>query len=238
MAGHIHAATLLACPIVTILILWRARRRRPSDRELLCIFAVTAVVLIVAAFLFTCDICGLPKALAQWMAPGFCLFFLMAYPANAKVRLIASCGMLIAMFALPLSYDALISTPEWTGAPYSDSQERIRLAAARGIFVDVANAPELRKERYDACWLRELPVWPAMEQMARNDRRGEFINDPKCQVAIPQWHSGFTNLCGAVTVPADFWYMGGPIMFGEIELRPVKAAMRPGTSRPVETHGD
>lgn len=236
MAGHIHAIILLACPIVTVLLLWRAKRRRPARQTLLLSILLSLVVMFLASGM-SFHMCNAGRAEMQWLVPGACLYFLVAYLANAKVRWLAAIGMVVALIGLQGSYENLVHESGWTGNPEDRTIARLYASQAEGVLRDLSEKARYRGAAFGAGWLRELPIWPALKENAIEWPLGDEFDRPKRQVAISQWHSFYSHLYRAEKTPVDYWYCGGPIDKGKVELRTHDAIDSEATTQPVESGG-
>ena len=217
MAGHIHAIILLACPVVTGVILWRASlRRRPSVRHILIAAILAALPMYIAS---TPHMCNEGQAWMQWILPGACLFVLLVSLSGAAIRRITACAMALAMFGLTCHHGEFVHTSEWTGNPENRTTERECESCVNGALRLLAGKPECADVEFEAGWLRDLTIWPALKEIARDEFPRFDFENPHRQIAIPQWHSGITRLYKQGSVSADYWYCGGVLKNGEVVVR-------------------
>lgn len=226
MAGHIHAVILLACPIATMLILWRASRRRPSRQSIL-LAGFASVLLMCICQATSYHLCNAGRATTQWLLPAACLFFVLAFLASTRLRWWMAGAVVIASIGLKCHYEDLIHQTAWTGNPEDRTTKRLYTRQAETMLRKLAENPLSHDAAYPAGWLRETPIWPALYAIAGDEWSWqEELDHPMKSVPISQWHSIFTRLYRSEWPQVDYWYKGGPIATAKVELRTIETGHR------------
>lgn len=203
MEADLHALVLLALMILPVVLLGLAKRRRPTDRQL--IFALGTAVVIAFITMASNNLLtreGTPRN--QWLIPCLLLFFVLAFVQAKRWRRIGGAIIAVSMVGLSFHFTELVHSSDWTGNPDWDGGAAVLERAKRARFNDwVEQAPD-REINLPAGWVDELPSW---EPQAKQTVSGMKIYRRDIERV---WHTRLTGLYRYTTARRELWYPGGP----------------------------
>jgi len=210
----LHALALLACPIITLIVVLLTKRRSFAGRSVVApLLTPLAIGLMPMTMKHMCDE---GQAFGSWLIPLLCLWPSMLLVGPAFWRLALALLLGIAMYVLTYQHVEWVHSEELTGNPRW--AKRVFAATNRQRMQDyqvwLAERGGADTTSYPAGWLRDI------------DFGGQHIPPSDWQpidgTVTPLWHSSFTQLYTRVRIPLDYWYPGGtPTEAAEkLELRP------------------
>jgi len=214
MEADLHALALLALTILPVVLLGLAKRRRPTDRQL--IFALgTAVGVALVAWMLNHHLCreGTPRN--QWLIPCLLLFLVLAFVQAKRRRRITGAIIAAGMIGLSFHFTELVHSSEWTANPRWDGGAAALERAMRARFEDwVEQAPD-REIKLPAGWVDELPPWdPQVKEtmVGMNVYRRDIER---------VWHTRLTGLYRCRLTRQELWHAGGPLAdaTSQLEMR-------------------
>ena len=210
----LHALALLACPIVTLIVILLTKRRSFAERS------VVAPLLIPLAIGFMPmtmkHMCDEGQAFGSWLIPLLCLWPALLLIGPTVVRRAVATLLGVAMFVLTYQHDTWVHTDEITGSKQwaKISRAAMNRAELGEVAIWLANRGLRDTNSYAAGWLREIDFG----EQRLPPREWQPVDGD----ARPLWHSWFTQLYERVTIPLDYWYPGGTpaAAASGVELRP------------------
>ena len=112
--GEFQAFALLACPVVTGVLLWRCANTKPSLKAY-AIAILLAIPLSLVGLAVGTHACHYGQPFSQWFVPGLCLLVLFGGIASRYVKIIAGGVIFALMLFLNMSYASLAHRPNFIG---------------------------------------------------------------------------------------------------------------------------
>lgn len=187
-AVKIHALSLLAMPVVTLLVCCVTRRRRPTSRQVVNAGAITGVTVLMLS-VFSAHLCNNGNPGFQFLIPGACLWVVLAIAGTQWVRVSLAVCLIGLMAILAHQYVELVHSRQWIGNPraFSAAVEASTESALGGAKNKIREAAAGETTVYSPGWVRDLPF-------------GSFLGDenddqkPHIFEIEKEWHTPFTRL--------------------------------------------
>lgn len=206
MLVNLHAAALLLIVVTTVAILIRGRKRSPTSRQaaIAAIIAGGLAVLVLAINAHAC-LEGTPNF--QCIICGACLWCVLAYLEDRRLRSLTAISIVIAMTTLAFHYTDLVHTPNWTGNPRSPRRTAVQVVAEQQVEAVSQSLRAVEPDnqtQYPEGWVRDMPFAKALQHALLDVQ-------PFRRETGWAWHSAFTGLFRTKRIDQDFWYPGGTI---------------------------
>lgn len=213
MQGTVHAIVLVALPVAVVIALAAMKRRAPTSRQFTIALAIAAVGTL-AAPMFNHHMCLEGEPRMQWLILGPCLLLVLLLVNSPAWRRTIGAVVFIGMMGLSCHFTDLVHERGWTGNPNWDGGANAVFRSLRQSAAVVASDSENPNVEMAAGWLRDLPVWPAVQDLFGDQH-------PVRRELNRTWHTWLTGLYRYSSVPQDFWYPGGPLADGitKLEMR-------------------
>jgi hypothetical protein len=213
MQGTVHAVVLIILPVAVVIALAAVKRRVPTGRQFTIAFAIAAFGTL-AAPMFNFHLCYEGVPFMQWLILGPCLLLILLFVKSPAWRRTLGAAVFIGMMGLSCHFTDIVHEPGWTGNPDWDGGANIRFRSVRHSAATAAAKCEDPNLELPANWLRELPIWPVVQ---------ESLDDQHLtrREVIRTWHTTLTGLYRYFSIPQDYWYPGGPLAdaITRLELR-------------------
>lgn len=213
MQGTVHAVVLIVLPVAVVIALATTKRRAPTSKQFTIALAIAALGTL-AAPMFNHHMCREGEPRTQWLILGPCLLLVLLFVNSAAWRRALGAVVFVGMMGLSCHFTDLVHEPGWTANPDWDGGANIIFRSRRQAAAAAAADSENPNVDMPAGWLRELPVWPAVQ-----DQFGD--QHPVRRELRRAWHTWLTGLYQYSSIPQDFWYPGGPLAdaMTRLELR-------------------
>lgn len=212
-AGTKHAVAMMALLVAVVPPLAVLKRRRPTNRQFTIALAFAALGMFTASSC-AAHLCREGQPRTQLLVLGPCLLLILLFVKSTAWRRTLGALTFLGMLGLSNQFSDIVHEPGWTGNPEWDRGMSVTLRSHRQCAASVAADSDDPAAEMPAGWLREMPVWPTMQ-----DR---FVGRlPARREITATWHTWFTGLYRYTAIPQDLWYPGGPLAEGmtRLELR-------------------
>lgn len=206
MNGNLHATALLLIVGATVVICTRARSRSPTGRQA-AIATIVAGGLAVLVLAINAHACLEGTPIFQCIICGACLWCVLAYLEDRRLRFVAVISIVIVMTTSAFHYTDLVHTPNWTGNPRSPRRTAVRIVAEHQVETVSQSLRAVEPDnqtQYPEGWVRDMPFANALEHVLLDVQ-------PFRRETGWAWHSAFTGLYRTKRIDQDFWYPGGTI---------------------------
>jgi hypothetical protein len=204
MQANIHAVLLVGLAAGSLVALVLLSRRTPKAGQFGVALGV-AFLGTLAAPVLNHHLCWEGEPLTQWLVLGPCFLLIIAFVKSLAWRRVLGALVFVGMHGLSCHFTELVHTPGWTGNPAWDGGASIaKRSLNQAISIAIDGMPDPRVE-YPAGWLRDLPVWTAIDCNFHAERQ-----PARRRQIQPVWHSSLTGLYRYTTIDLDYWYPGGP----------------------------
>jgi len=215
---NVHAATMLALPILAFVFVCKTPKRRPPSKALV---GWTLLCAVVTALMCMPCLCLEGPPFLQVVIPMACLWAVALFTGDRSKRIVGIFVCSIATLLLSQQYELWAHHRNWTSAPKGRSgMDRAKVNATIACIEEVLlSASDSDVTDYPAMWLSDLP---AAKRALANEEISLFACPPECTWE-PCWHSSLTRLyCRRTISPRDYWYLGGPLKNakGRVVIKP------------------
>ncbi|MBK9126297.1 MAG: hypothetical protein IPM13_00645 [Phycisphaerales bacterium] len=213
MQGTVHAIVLIVLALAVVFALAAVKRRAPTSRQFTIALAI-AVFGTLAAPMFNHHMCREGEPRTQWLILGPCLLLVLLFVNSPAWRRTLGAAVFVGMMGLSCHFTDLVHEPGWTGNPDWDGGASMMFRSLRQSAAAVAADSENPNVEMPAGWLRELSIWPAVQDQFGDQR-------PVRRELRRTWHTRLTGLYRYSSIPQDFWYPGGSLAdaITRLELR-------------------
>lgn len=203
MEGTVHAIVLIVLPVAVAIALAAVKRRAPTNRQFTIALGIAAVGTL-AAPMFNHHLCWEGEPRTQWLVLGPCLLLVLLFVNSPAWRRTLGAVVFVGMMGLSCHFTNLVHETGWTGNQDWDGGAMSMFRSMRQSVAVVVSNSERPDVEMPAGWLRELPIWPAVQ-----DQFGD--QHPVRREPSRVWHTWLTGLYRYSIIPQDFWYSGGPL---------------------------
>ena len=199
---NVHAAALLALPVVTGILCLLVPHHRPTRRQV-TIAAALALGAIFVVLGLTSHLCHAGNPAMQCLFGGACIWLIIMFVKSRWIRAIASILMVGVMFGLSVHYVNLVHSRAWVGnVHYLATIEMVMSDHLEWLQDTIKGLGDDDAVVYPKGWVRESPLNSDLKEAL-----GGFL--PYRMECEHVWHSAFTRLIKVNRTTQDFWYPGG-----------------------------